>query len=580
MKNQEFISVSGRRDSVLMTCPEIFSFIRDLGIASVLFLSVTSCGYVQSSVEASLVGGASDVVVTKIRPVSAKPSEVVSVVGSNFSAGAMLKAMIPKVDGTYITVPLAISDRNSAQFVMPEGAGLGLKSILIVQGQSKTVAEFGLVSDQVDNKLPILIDDAAEICSTKTYIDRNGDTMTGTKNCAASGISTACSSEGELNCVVDGSTFKAVAAGSLIAENIKSGVTIAGVSGVLLTGSYSSCASAGAQGCVATGAFFAGTVCGTDGSACYLPIYDSGTQNKKAIDFSVINSAKMLSTLTISGVTGSIASQSWDLQNSFPGIGYYTSITNTPATSTYTGTLFGNPGTAILESHSSCAADGVTGCVTTASYKSANMTSAATTNIKSGVTIAGVAGSYTGGGGAPVCGFGGNLSTSCTLSQFDLSAYPLYATFSGGGDPVVYGSTLNFVNSSTTTNFNNVINYAFKANETRWFKIPYTGCSTVEDNILFSATSSFTAKVYDRDLINNTGVMGGPSAKGSYPYSYNYGGSIYYADLTHLSLIGWACDAVANSLGGTSYQYVLVANGAAAQTINATFQWERRIIGV
>jgi hypothetical protein len=191
------------------------------------------------------------------------------------------------------------------------------------------------------------------------------------------------------------------------------------------------------------------------------------------------------------------------------------------------------------------------------------MTNAVATNIKSGVTIAGILGSYTGGGGGTVCGLGGNASGNCTLSQYNASTYPLYATFSGGGDPVVYGTTLSlYGNGNSTIMYNDVINYAFKANETRWFKIPFAGCSQVEDNFSFSATSAFTAKVYDRDLIYNTGTMWSASAKGSYPYQSASG--VYYADLTRPYLNGSTCDSVSYGGSGTSYQYVLITNGASA----------------
>ena len=354
------------------------------------------------------------------------------------------------------------------------------------------------------------------------------------------------------------------------AANIATGTTITGVAGTA-TLSPVNCSANGQQSCVAAGTYFAGTACALDGSNCFLPTYSvPGLQTKKAIDFSTIDSSKMLSTLTVSGVIGSIAAQAWNLQNSFPGSGYYSSVTNTPATSTYTGTLFGSGGTATLESHSNCSADGATGCVTTSSYKSANMTNAVATNIKSGVTIAGILGSYTGGGGGTVCGLGGNASGNCTLSQYNASTYPLYATFSGGGDPVVYGTTLNLWNGSSTVTYNDVINYTFKANETRWFKIPFTGCSSIEDNLNFSATSTFTAKVYDRDLIYNTGTMWTPSAKGSYPYQSASG--VYYADLTRPYLNGSTCDSVSYGGSGTSYQYVLITNGGSAQTIRVNLE--------
>jgi hypothetical protein len=782
----------------------------------------TACGKTTNRVEATLAGGNVEVVVEKLYPIEAKPSEIINIEGKGFYAYQDLKARLTLADGITKDVPLTIADQSHASFVMPVGAGLGLKSVSIIQGESKDLVSFRIVANTDDNPLPILIDDQAEICSTKVYIDRNGDQKTGTKDCAT-GTVPDCTESGKSGCRTTPQLVSAEAS-LLVADNIKSGVTIAGTSGALtappsdcssngqqscvatsaffagtacsaggskcflpeysvlsqplkaisynsidqskmldsltlagitgaitskgnwnltlafpgagyytgtsnaptaatiasgttitriagsgtleshsncssdgatgcvavatypaalatgaaskvlsgqtlagvtgnvtlpaagkvLTGitygvsgtgssgtltlplatsvlsgsgtygdpgaavtpslankgswdltatfpgagyysgvsstpaassytgtlfgtagtgtleSHSNCSSNGQQSCVASGTYFAGTVCGTDGSACYLPTYASGTQNKKAIDFSSIDSSKMLSTLTVSGVTGSIAAQSWNLQTSFPGSGYYSSVTNTPATSSYTGTLFGSAGTATIESHSNCASDGATGCVTTSSYKSANMTNAVAANIKSGVTIAGIAGNYTGGGGSPACGFGGNASTSCTLSQFNLSTYPLYATFSGGGDPVVYGTTLNLaVNGSSTVTYNDVINYAFKANETRWFKIPFTGCSQVEDNLNFSATSAFTGKVYDRDLIYNTGTMWSASAQGSYPYQSASG--VYYADLTRPYLNGSTCDSVSYG-GGTSYQYILITNGGSAQTIRVNFE--------
>jgi hypothetical protein len=86
------------------------------------------------------------------------------------------------------------------------------------------------------------------------------------------------------------------------------------------------------------------------------------------------------------------AQGTWNVTTSFPGAGYYAGISNAPAASTYTGTILGTAGTASLESHSNCVSDGATGCVTTASYKSADMANAIPTNIKNSVMIAGVTG--------------------------------------------------------------------------------------------------------------------------------------------------------------------------------------------
>ncbi|MGE0171131.1 MAG: DUF1566 domain-containing protein, partial [Oligoflexales bacterium] len=56
-------------------------------------------------------------------------------------------------------------------------------------------------------------------------------------------------------------------------------------------------------------------------------------------------------------------------------------------------TIAGVAGSVVEESHSNCSTDGTTGCVTVAGYKSADMTKAIAANIKTGITIAGVAGS-------------------------------------------------------------------------------------------------------------------------------------------------------------------------------------------
>jgi len=344
-----------------------------------------------------------------------------------------------------------------------------------------------------------------------------------------------------------GAGYYAAVSNSPTAATISSGTTITGVAGSGTLESHSNCSANGQQSCVASGTYFAGTACGTDGSACYLPTYASGTQNKKAIDFSTIDSSKMLSTLTVSGVIGSIAAQAWNLQNSFPGSGYYSSVTNTPATSNYTGTLFGSAGTATIESHSNCSADGATGCVTTSSYKSANMTNAVATNIKSGVTIAGILGSYTGGGGGTVCGLGGNASGNCTLSQYNASTYPLYATFSGGGDPAVYGTTLNLnQNYYSATMFT----YTFKANETKWFKWNWTNAPGISDDYNFASTQPFTATIYNNSLSvdANYSVCNSCSGLGGYIDSSNSTGSAFIKVVN-----GSTAQTITISISGTNY---------------------------
>jgi hypothetical protein len=329
---------------------------------------------------------------------------------------------------------------------MPEGAGLGLKSVSIFQGGSKQVASLGIVANTAENKLPILIDEPSEICSTKQYIDRNGDQQTGTKDCAAGTTPPQCSTDGGSNCVVDGTIYLAAAKATATAANIKSGVIIAGVLGTATLESHSNCNSNGQQSCVAAGTYFAGTACAADGSNCFLRSYSvPGLQTKKAVDVSTIDSTKMLDSLIVSGVPGTIATKGvWNLTMAFPGVGYYTSTTNTPAAANiaFGSTITGVPGSAEIESHSSCSADGITGCVTTSSYKSADMTSAITGNIKNGATIAGVPGSVTSESHSNCAADG---ATGCVA----VSTYPA-ALATDAASKILSGQTLAGVAGSVT----------------------------------------------------------------------------------------------------------------------------------
>lgn len=365
-------------------------------IAMILTLTLPSCGIGTSKIEVQASGGVRLAEVEKIRPLAAKPQDTVKITGQNFLASKNLKARVAMADGTPKDVPLSVTDRNNASFAMPEGAGLGMRSVKVIQGTSTEVGSFNLIANQADNELPIWIGDASEICSTSSYLDINGETKTGTKDCAGGSSLPNCSSDGAGSCVVDGTTYKAAKLSNFDASKVLTGTIVAGVPGTAPL-RPADCNSNGQQSCVATGSYFAGTACDVDGSNCFLPTYSvPGLQTKKAVDVSTIDSSKMLDTLTVSGVTGSILSRgSWDLTTSFPGAGYYSGTTNIPTDTTIaTGTtILGVPGTAVLKP-ADCNSNGATGCVTTASYKSADLTNLSADNIKSGVTIAGQLGDY------------------------------------------------------------------------------------------------------------------------------------------------------------------------------------------
>lgn len=139
---------------------------------------------------------------------------------------------------------------------MPEGVGLGQKSLKLIDASSREVASFNFVSNTAANTLPILIADPSTICSDTAYIDKDGAQQAGgTKNCATA----ACTAKGQKDCVATGDYVASTA-----------------------------CIASGDQNCIATGTYFAGTACADNGSNCFLPTYAASTQPRKAIDFDEI----------------------------------------------------------------------------------------------------------------------------------------------------------------------------------------------------------------------------------------------------------------------------------------------------
>jgi sugar lactone lactonase YvrE len=139
----------------------------------------------------------------------------------------------------------------------------------------------------------------------------------------------------------------------------------------------------------------------------------------------------------------------------------------------------------------------------------------------------------------------------------------------------VYGGTLNLANGSNNVNFPNIISYSLAANEIKWFKVNYTGCSAAEDDITFttvstgSGTGQFTGYVYDR---NASWIQAAGPVGGSYGYSVNSANTQFYANMTSNTLIGSACDSVAtNSNNAASFNYIRLVNGATPQKINVTW---------
>lgn len=150
-------------------------------------------------------------ILSKINPLVAKPNDRVTLKGSGFSGSKTYKVEIPLTDEGTTKVPVTVLDSSTAYFEMPSGAGLGLKTAkLETSVQSQNSTSFLIVADQPSNTLPILITDQDRVCSTEEYIDRNGETLKGTKNCT--GLSADDNAK-------------------LVSGNIKTGVVISGVVG-------------------------------------------------------------------------------------------------------------------------------------------------------------------------------------------------------------------------------------------------------------------------------------------------------------------------------------------------------------
>jgi hypothetical protein len=208
-------------------------FSPDLFWAAALLICAISFGC-ESKIEVEKVDATKTAAsATALKPITAIPGDVVTIRGIGFKSNRQKNFVkITNSNGDEITAPATVMSDTEATFVMPEGVGLGLTSVVIESNGKQLTGPMSFVANLADNALPILIDDAAEICSTKQYIDKNGDIQTGIKNCSGSTIDLS----------------------NLTAGNIKSGVTINGVTGTL-TPAPANCSTDGATGCVTTSSF-------------------------------------------------------------------------------------------------------------------------------------------------------------------------------------------------------------------------------------------------------------------------------------------------------------------------------------
>jgi hypothetical protein len=134
----------------------------------------------------------------------------------------------------------------------------------------------------------------------------------------------------------------------------------------------------------------------------------------------------------------------------------------------------------------------------------------------------------------------------------------------------VYGGTLTLGNAF----YSNFISYSFAANEIKWFKVNYTGCASVEDDVTFttvstgSGTGQYYGYVYDR---NASWIQSIGPVNGSYGYQ-SLDSMQFFAQPYSGILVGSACDSVATtSNNAASFVYIRMVNGATPQRINVTW---------
>ena len=313
--------------------------------------------------------------VVSLAPVSAKPGDEIQLVGTNFYPNRGLRARFTKSDGTTVDIDLNIKSENSATFVMPEGLGLGWKSVELLQGSKKTINSFSMVANSSSNSKSIFTGSQSDVCSDFQYIDSNGESKIGTRDCSSSSSASNssasnsalanCSSSGDSDCTLP--TYAT-------APGLKA-VKVDSTSASSLPVTLSACSSDGAASCLLTGA------------APYSMI--------KAVDSSLFDSSKIIAGTTIAGITGTAIIPANCAASGGSGctLPTYSSAPGLKSVRVDSTTESSLPTTL-----TACASNGATGCLLTGSspyttIKAVDNSLFDSSKIVSGTTIAGVSGS-------------------------------------------------------------------------------------------------------------------------------------------------------------------------------------------
>ncbi|MGE0171339.1 MAG: DUF1566 domain-containing protein [Oligoflexales bacterium] len=221
----------------------------------------------------------------------------------------------------------------------------------------------------------------------------------------------------------------------LVVANIVSGTGIFGVVGTGIVESHSNCTGNSQQGCLTTTTYksadlanlLAGNVKNGVTIAGVAGDYPSATSPLVGAD-----ATADLTSATFNTKLGNAATFEYfdSVGNRYTGTG----DTDLAAVKVANGTgIFGVTGTSTIESHSDCVGNGQQGCLATATYQSADLTNLAASNVKSGVTIAGVAGDYPSASN-PLTGADGLADLTSTTFANQLQAATSFEYFDSAGN--------------------------------------------------------------------------------------------------------------------------------------------------
>ena len=300
--------------------------------------------------------------VTGLDRLSAKPGEEVKVTGRNLTS-----RLAVDVEGK--SVDLKVSDAKNGSFALPADIATGFVQVTFRKDET-VLAKFPLVNGDTPDTTMTIAAPANLICSDMIFKDAQGELTRGERNCSETPA--PCTRDGQTDCLATEDAPSALKTG--LNAKVLSGQTVAGVSGSAAL-RPSDCVVDGGINCVAVALF---------------PAVD------KATKLSVGNAAKIHSTLSIAGVSGTMASCSVDGGTGCMAVaGYPAANTSGAAAKIASGdVLAGITGTAGVRP-SDCSTDGGTGCVAVGPTYAAAITAGVAAKVLTGQSVAGISGSAT-----------------------------------------------------------------------------------------------------------------------------------------------------------------------------------------